>query len=99
MEQSFFGNEIEGSGEDFGDVDCSGGVYRCRDNIKNFKIRVKLRRVDNQTTSTTSTAGILIKNKLFTSCFDNLIFQNTLKENTNLLLFKGLQLVLLHRVE
>ena len=61
MEQSFFGNEIEGSGEDFGDVDCSGGVYRCRDNIKNFKIRVKLRRVDNQTTSTTSAAGILIK--------------------------------------
>ena len=55
MEESFFGNEID-TGLDDLDEDCSGGIYRCRDDIANFKLRVRVRKIDPAGTILSSSA-------------------------------------------
>ena len=41
MEEPILGNGIEPVMTDE-DLECSGGIYRCRDDILNFKFRIRL---------------------------------------------------------
>ena len=59
MEDSLLGNGIEAVVTDE-DLECSGGVYRCRDDISNFKFRIKVKRVNPVAGSSLSASSLTL---------------------------------------
>ena len=59
MADSFWGSGIEPVVTDE-DLECSGGVYRCRDDISNFSFRVRVRKV-NPVSSSLSASSLTLE--------------------------------------
>ena len=59
MEDSILGCGIEAVVTDE-DLECSGGVYRCRDDISNFKFRIKVKRVNPVSGSSLSASSLTL---------------------------------------
>ena len=58
MEEPILGNGIEPVMTDE-DLECSGGIYRCRDDILNFKFRIKVKKVNPVAGSSSLSASSL----------------------------------------
>jgi hypothetical protein len=59
MEDSILGSSIEPVITDE-DLECSGGVYRCRDDISNFKFRIKVKKVNPVAGSSLSASSLTL---------------------------------------
>ena len=59
MEDSILGGNIEAVVTDE-DLECSGGVYRCRDDISNFKFRIKVKKVNPVSGSSLSASSLTL---------------------------------------
>ena len=59
MEDSILGSGIEPVITDE-DLECSGGVYRCRDDISNFKFRIKVKRINPVAGSSVSASSLTL---------------------------------------
>ena len=59
MEDSVLGGGIEAVVTDE-DLECSGGVYRCRDDISNFKFRIKVKKVNPVAGSSLSASSLTL---------------------------------------
>ena len=59
MEDSILGGNIEAVVTDE-DLECSGGVYRCRDDISNFRFRIKVKKVNPVSGSSLSASSLTL---------------------------------------